>query len=62
MEPPFNWNATVLQMPGIIISGWFGWRVDYSAWCQWIITFSVQSILWAVIGLAFQSWRVRKTR
>ena len=61
MEPPFNWAATVLQMPGIMVSDWLGWRVDYSAWCQWSITFFVQAILWAAIGLAFQSWRVRKT-
>ena len=60
MEPPFNWTATVLQMPGIIVSDWLGGRVNYSGWCQWTITFFVQTLLWAAIGLAFQLWRVRK--
>jgi hypothetical protein len=27
MEPPFNWTATVLQMPGIILSDSLGWLV-----------------------------------
>jgi hypothetical protein len=61
MEPPFNWTATVLQMPGIIISDWLGWRVNYSAWCQWSITFIVQALIWAVIGFIFLKWRARRT-
>jgi hypothetical protein len=62
MEPPFNWTATVLQMPGIIVSGWLGWRVNYLAWCQWTITFFVQAVLWAALGFVVQLWRVRKAR
>jgi hypothetical protein len=61
METPFNWTATVLQMPGIIVSDWFGWRVNYSALCQWSITFFVQALLWAIIGFTFLKWRDRKT-
>jgi|SRR5712692_1270707 len=61
MEPPFNWTATVLQMPGIILSEQLGPYVNYSGWCQWSMTFFVQALLWAAIGFAFQTWRVRKT-
>ncbi len=61
MEPPFNWTATVLQMPGIILSDTLGSYVDYSGWCQWSITFVVQAVLWTAIGFAFLAWRVRKT-
>ena len=60
MEPPSNWTATVLQMPGIIISDWLGSYLNYSAWCQWSITFVVQAGLWAVIGLAFLACRDKK--
>ncbi len=61
MEPPFNWTATVLQMPGIIVSDMLGYYVDYSGWYQWSITFVVQAVLWAVIGFVFRARRVRTT-
>jgi hypothetical protein len=61
MEWPFNWTATVLQMPGVIVADRFGWRVDYSAWCQWGIIFCVQAMIWSAIGFVFLTWRARKT-
>ena len=61
MEPPFNWTATVLQMPGIIVSDKLGPYVNYSGWCQWSMTFVVQALLWSLIGFAFCLWRARKT-
>ena len=61
MEPPFNWTATVLQMPGIIVSDKLGSYMDYSRWCQWGTTFILQAALWAAIGYAFLSWRVGRT-
>ena len=62
MEPPFNWTATVLQMPGIFVSDWLArmWAV-YSGWFQWSIAYCVQSLVWSIIGLAFLVWGGRKT-
>ena len=60
MEPPFNWAATVLQMPGIMVSDRLGPYVNYSGWCQWTMIFFVQAMLWSAMGFVFQLWRVRK--
>jgi hypothetical protein len=60
MEPPFNLIATVLQMPGNIISNWLGERVNCSTWWVLTSTFFVQAVLWAAIGCGYQVWRVRK--
>jgi len=54
MEPPFNWTATVLQMPGIMISDRLGPYVHYSGWCQWSITSLIQAMLWSGVGLALR--------
>jgi hypothetical protein len=59
MEPPFNWTATVLQMPGIIVSDYLGSHVTYSGWWQWCIIFSVQALIWTAIGFVFQLRRAR---
>ena len=62
MEPPFNFTATVLQMPGIFVSEWLaGMSGVYSAWFQWGVVFCVQSLFWSAIVLAFLVWRARKT-
>jgi phosphatidylglycerophosphate synthase len=62
MEPPFNWTATVIQMPGIILADSVGWRVGYSAWCQWSIIFVAQALLWTTVGFFFHFWRSRETK
>ena len=62
MEPPFNWTATVLQMPSILVSAELCPYVNYSGACQSSLTFFVQAVLWAAIGFAFQAWRARKAK
>lgn len=63
MQPPFNWTATVLQMPGIFVAEWLaGASTIYSAWIQWGVIFCVQSLLWSCIGLGLLAWRNRKGR
>ena len=57
-EPPFNWTATLLQMPGIFVLGWLGPKVGDSAWCHWTIIFLAQALLWAAIALVLQIGRV----
>ena len=60
MEFPFNWTATGLQLPGILVADWLGWHVDYSAWCQWGVIYFVQAMIWTAIGFVFLKWRARK--
>lgn len=62
MEPPFNWTATVLQMPGVVVSDKLGPYVNYSGWCQWGVTFFVQALLWCIIGFAFFRWQASRLR
>lgn len=61
MEPPFNWTATVLQMPGIIVSDSVARTMAvYTGWLQWGVTYCVQAVAWSIIGFAFLWWRARK--
>jgi hypothetical protein len=59
MEPPFNWTATALQMPGIMVSDYLGSYVNYSGWWQWGIVFFVQTLVWTTIGFVFRLRRAR---
>lgn len=61
MEPPFNWTATVLQMPGIFVSDSVARTTAvYTGWFQWGVTYCVQAALWSIIGFALLCWRARK--
>ena len=61
MEPPFNWAATVLQMPGIYLSEVAARTMSvYTGWFQWGLVYCVQALIWSIIGFAFFFWRARK--
>ena len=51
MEPPFNWTATVLQMPGIYVCDSWGVKL-----------FAIQALLWSIIGFGFLLLRTRKAK
>ena len=61
MEPPFNWAATVIQIPGVFVSEALtrAWAM-YTGWFQWGIVYCVQALLWSMLGFAFFYWRARE--
>ena len=62
MEPPFNWAATVLQMPGIFVCDMAARSMSvYTGWFQWGLVYCVQALLWSIIALGLLFCRTRKT-
>jgi hypothetical protein len=63
MEPPFNWTATMLQMPGILVSDAMARTTAiHAGWFQFSVIYCVQALIWSIIGLAFFGWRARRNK